>query len=160
METTITADQYRKSAARSVEMAEESFQRCDTDGFMSQWSSGINARLDLAKADIVDQEYVDTFVGLYVGQRRIKAKAYRSQFGTSWVMHESEQELISLRGGAFLPTGRNSRIHKKLGIREALETAPAWAKISGEHLTNLSVVRYRTGCKWGTDAVYLKEFDK
>lgn len=52
-EATLVADQRRKlAAAEQRARAEESFQRCDTDGFFSQWSSQIGAQMNDTRAEI------------------------------------------------------------------------------------------------------------
>ena len=38
-----TAQEYRNEAAELHNRVEESFERCDTDGFLSQWANGISA---------------------------------------------------------------------------------------------------------------------
>ena len=38
---TSTAAQLREAAAADRQAAYDSFERCDTDGFMSQWASGL-----------------------------------------------------------------------------------------------------------------------
>lgn len=45
-------DAHRALAAEAHQAAAESFDRCDTDGFLSQWAHGITARLEEAKAEI------------------------------------------------------------------------------------------------------------
>jgi hypothetical protein len=50
----MTADEHRAEARENYERREESSERCDTDGFLSQWASGINGQLHQAKADIAE----------------------------------------------------------------------------------------------------------
>lgn len=153
-----SAEEYRESAARKTRDAAESFERCDTDGFVSQWASGISADLDRAKAALIEAGKVSRFIGLYEGDRRVKAKLISTRFGTSWLLHEDEAELIRARGKPFLPTGRNSRILKSLNLAERWEYAPAWATLGGGSGTGLGgatgvrVIVFRTGDKWGGDA--------
>ena len=61
MAITKTADEYRAEAAQSSRDAADSFERCDTDGFLSQWASGLNARLALAKADLAEHGGIAAF---------------------------------------------------------------------------------------------------
>ncbi len=62
-------------AAEHRERAEESFQRCDTDGFLSQWASGIEAnRLDL-QAQVVRNGGLWEFPALFdLEGKRVPAK--------------------------------------------------------------------------------------
>ena len=44
MTTTLTAQEHREAAARHYQEAADSFERCDTDGFLSQWAAGKSLR--------------------------------------------------------------------------------------------------------------------
>ena len=149
---------YRSKAKQHFEAAAESFERCDTDGFVSQFCSTLNGHLSNAKARIQEQGGVSSFVGLYEGERRVLAKGITTQYGESWLLDDSETDLIARRGKKFLPTGWNSRILKSLGLTQEYEMAPAWATIGGSGngfsgLASAHVVVFRTGDKWGSDAV-------
>lgn len=54
MTTTLTAQEHREAAARQYQEAADSFERCDTDGFLSQWASDLTAREHQAKADLIE----------------------------------------------------------------------------------------------------------
>lgn len=146
-----TSSEYRKLASKLEDKARESFDRCDTDGFLSQWASGLYARLNRSKADLVDAGNVFTFTGLYEGDRRVKAKEIKTYFQFSesyqWVLHEDEVDLIAKRGKCYLPTGSNSRVHKQLGLSERKESSPAYVAISGN-----SICTFRSGDKWGSNS--------
>ncbi len=157
-----TASEYRAEAAAKREQSRESFERCDTDGFLSQWASDISARLLDTKATLAEDDWKSSFPGLYEGNRRVKAKRFTKVFDgyrsvTSWLLHDDEQELFLRRGKRFIPTGDHSRIQKQLGLREALEDDSADAKLDGGG-TGLSgcagvyVSVYRDGDPWGADA--------
>jgi hypothetical protein len=155
-----TAQQLRTAAAAHEAEAAASFDRCDTDGFLSQWAHGMNAQLNRAKAEIIENGGKDVFVGLYQGDRRVMAKQIDTKFGTSWLLHESEEALIAVRGKPFLPTGPNSRVLASLGLSERQEEAPAYAVIggSGKGLSGAAtafVTTRRAGDKWGQDAVLI-----
>jgi hypothetical protein len=154
---TKTANDYRHEAAENYRREQESFDRSDTDGFLSQWASSITGRLNEAKAKIKENGDKAEFVGLYEGNRRVKAKVIETRFGTCWLLHEDEEMLRARRGKPFLPTGKRSRVLKRLGLQEKPEEAPAWATLDGNG-TGLSgacsayVKTFRTGDPWGTDA--------
>jgi len=152
-----TAAEYRAEAAASLQEREDSFQRCDTDGFLTQWSCGLNADLARTRANIVEAGNTAIFLGLYDGEHRVRAREVFTQYGTyCWLLDDEE---AARYGRKFLPMGENSRVQKKLGLREANESAPAWAKLDG-HGTGLSgnawVATFRTGDKWGSDAQLVK----
>lgn len=162
-ETTNTeSKRLQAEAAESRRKEAESFDRCDTDGFLSQWAHGITARLADARADIIEAGGVARFTGLYQGTRRVKARIIATHFGYSWLLHEDEQELWAARGKPFLPVGKRSRVLKAHGLAEKPEMAPADARISGSGkglsgCTGAVISTFRTGCRWGSDAVMVTE---
>lgn len=160
----LTAAEYRANAASREEKAEESFQRSDTDGFLSQWALGLSAQLDRAKADLVDAGMKASFLGLYDGDRRVKAKKItQPMYNAPWLKQTVwylDKEEADKYGRRYIPTGERSRIQKKLGLTERYEMDSAWAKITGEGRGlsgNAWVTTYRTGNEWGQDAVLCKE---
>jgi len=150
-----TAQQHRDAAAKLFQRANDSFERCDTDGFLSQRASQQTAREHLIQAEIIENGGVEEFVGLYEGDRRVKAR-----FGSSthyghvsfyWLLHDDEADLIARRGKKFLPTGENSRVQKQLGLSERPEHAPAKAKLN----SNGHACYGRSGDAWGQDATLI-----
>ena len=135
--------------------------RKQMDGFISRWASGITGQLDSEKEAIARAAGISDFPGLFEGDRRVKAKIITTKFGDCWILHDDEVDLIARRGKPFLPVGKNSRVHKDLGLRQGIETAPAAATLtgngrglSGAH--SVHVLTFRTGCKWGSDATAIK----
>lgn len=160
------AAQYGAESARHAEEKEASFERCDTDGFLSQWASGINSSLAHRQKEILLNDGRAEFRGLYEGDRRVKAKliTFTSKYshGTEimWLLHESETALIAKRGKKYLPEGDNSRILKILGLEQREESDWAWAKLdgSGRGLSGqVWVSTFRVGDEWGGEAVMRRE---
>lgn len=149
------AQEMRERAAGADRRREESFQRCDTDGFLTQWAHGKMSTLAHRKMQILENGGKAEFPGLYEGDRRVKAKMLEGDYGYYWLLHESEKDLIAQRGKPFLPTGSNSRVQKRLGLSERKEMDWAWARMEGRG-TGLSgtcwAATYRTGDEWGQDA--------
>lgn len=157
-ESETTAEQLREAAHDALQKREESFERCDTDGFVTQWAHGLTAAEQSEKARITENGGRSDFPGLYEGDRRVKAHIIETQFGLSWKLHDSETALIAERGKPFLPTGEHSRVLKALGLAERRELDYAWARLTGKGygLSGTAwVATYRTGCKWGSDAILL-----
>lgn len=114
-------------------------------------SSG-DPELDRVRDEIRAAGNVAQFVGLYEGTRRVAAKKIETKYGMAWRLDDAEAQKF---GRQFIPTGDNSRVQKKLGLREAQETAPAWAVISHERSGfsyRAFVAVFRTGDKLGLDA--------
>lgn len=138
-----TAEVYRQMAADCRSRRAESFERCDTDGFLSQWASDYNARKFDLCADLVENDYLTEFSGLYFGEERIPAKVIDGKFGQSWLLREDAAERF---GRKYIPCG-TGRIAKNLGLSERKELAPAWVA-NGKNQPYI----FRNGCEWGTDS--------
>lgn len=150
---TAEAKALEAKARDAFQRAHDSFERSDTDGCVTQWAAGITADLRRVQARILRDGQKASFCGLYEGDRRVAARLITTQFGTSWLLREDEAQRF---GRKFIPEGDNSRVQKTLGLHEATETATAAAKTAsnGTGLSgNVWIETYRTGCKWGSDAV-------
>lgn len=132
-----TAQEWREESARYMERREESFQRCDTDGAITQYFDGVNSSLALRKASIAENGGMDTFPALFHKEtgKRVRAKiiSVQNKFAP-WNGPVDRWMFVDLNGkatGTYLPAGRNSRKQKQLGYFQGTELAPADAKIDG-----------------------------
>jgi len=131
------AARLRLLAKGRRDKANESFDRCDTDGFLSQWADNLTAQEYLANAEILEHGGQARFVGLYKDSVRVRARLIAGDYGSSWMLLDEG----GLRIGVYFPQGRlgedmepvNSPRTKlvKAGYLEKLEWAPAVAKCVG-----------------------------
>lgn len=97
---TMTAEELRNKAAIHAENARESFERCDTDGFLSQWASGLQSRLCQTQAEIVENGGQAEFWGLFdLEGNRIAAKLINGKFGACWALCDANRNFT----GRFVP---------------------------------------------------------
>lgn len=83
--TNQTAAQLREEARELDARAEESFQRCDTDGFLSQWANGISAQERRMQAEIVENGGRSTFPALFdLDGELVAAKLVDGKYGIVW----------------------------------------------------------------------------
>jgi hypothetical protein len=157
----MTADEHREAAKAARQRSIDSFERSDTDGFMSQWASDITADEHLANAEILEAGGVAEFWGLYEGDRRVKAKMvtvydkFKFRDVTKWVV-EDDDPICEQR--KWIPSGPRSRVQKGLGLSERREIAPAKAGLrSDSQGKGCWVTTYRTGCRYGSDATLVEE---
>lgn len=162
MQTNQNAETLRREADAHRQAAQDSFDRCDTDGFVSQWASGIMARLADARARLAENGGRAIFTGLYEGDRRVIAKVVQTRFGSSWMLDDAEAAKF---GRKFIPlqshNGR-SRVQAQLGLSERDEWQTAAANTAGggtglAGACSVFVETYRTGDKWGRDAELIQE---
>lgn len=129
-----TADQLREEANQADRRAHESWERSDTDGFLSQWASGITARKLRLEAQILEDGGAK-FPGLFVSEtgERVKAKIINGQYGQVWMLLDSEGNKTEFVGrpDCEMGTAPSARTKMgKLGLYEDWEMAPAKAEIA------------------------------
>jgi len=172
----MTSTELRAKAAQCRQDAADSFARCDTDGFLSQWASGVNANRYEMEADLMDAGGTAPFWGLFDRHgRRLQARLVEGEWGlvwcvraiggrTVWVPHTitfDEVEngpYITYENPRFGPRTKGHR----LGLRVAWEDAPARVDMVGGNsglsdLHSVRPVQVRTDGGWPPDAVPLDE---
>lgn len=155
------ADELRQQANEADRRAEESFERSDTDGFLSQWASGITARQLRAQAEIEENGGVAEFPGLFEQEtgRRIKAKLvlvddrFRG-YGKKqiWLVLDEDDQAVHWINRTTTPMGDFPSARSKmgqLGLFEDWELGEARAEIfaSGTGLSGAAsaqVIKRRT----------------
>lgn len=133
METTTatqTATDLRAAADQHERDAFDSFDRCDTDGFVSQWASGLNGQVARLQAELVENGGLSSFAALYDidTDERVPAKLIDGRFGLCWAICDESGSFTGEFVSAF--PKRESTMARK-GYREGREFAPAMAKVVG-----------------------------
>lgn len=127
---------YKEEAKRQREKAEacknrarESFERCGTDGFVSQWASDLSGDLASTRAKIAENRGRWEFPALFdLRMNRVPAKLIDGKFGPCWAICEEDGRFSGIFISAF--PARESTMKNK-GYIEGTEEAPAAAKIAG-----------------------------
>jgi hypothetical protein len=135
-ETTLTAEDHRALAAQKEQDKEDSFQRCDTDGFLSQWASGLSAERHRLAADIKDNGGRWEFRALFdLNGNLVAAKQIETVYGTSWGLLESDDPKAQIKGWFNASRAQNEARRLKAnaakGYRMGTVLAPAAAVYQG-----------------------------
>jgi hypothetical protein len=124
-EEKLTADEYRKLAADSRRRSAESFERCDTDGFVSQFCADRQANLYEVLADLAEAGWVCEFSCLRnTDEEIVPAKLITGRYGPCWALCDEVGQFT----GEFVKWDSPKALAKK-GLHESKETRPATAKI-------------------------------
>lgn len=155
------AIEFEKQAINSLRKHDDSFDRCDTDGFLSQYSHQLHYQLYMAQAQIAEDGGLSPARRLFVkAGPEVEAKLIDGQYGPCWLLSDAEAEKYGRR---FIPfagdcphcdneyhqykkgpmkgvckkcqgTGinGNSRVQKELGLVEGWVEKPAHAIITGK----------------------------
>lgn len=126
LRATKTAAEYRALAAGNHKNAEDSFDRCDTDGFLSQWASGVVAREYEYLADLAEAGGIATVTVLAdLDGNEINAKPIPTKHGTAWAILDDANKII-----AFAPykPARPATLAKR-GYQEIQKDLPCVIKV-------------------------------
>jgi hypothetical protein len=81
----------KAQADRHAREAYESFERCDTDGFLSQWASGLASQRCAAEARLIEQGNIAEFLTLFdLDGNFVPAKIIQTQYGSRWMVLDAE----------------------------------------------------------------------
>jgi hypothetical protein len=148
---TKTADQHRADAQAAEKARSESWDRSDTDGFMSQWASGLSASKSRLAAEIAENHGLDSFPALFdLDGNLVAARLIETRFGWSWALMASDDPWA--RGsfiGWFNPSQARSEdrrlaANRKKGYTVGRVLAPAKADLAGATATSVRAVSIRT----------------
>lgn len=134
--TELSPEQLRQKAVVSDQQAQESFDRCDTDGFVSQWAHGIMADLYRTQADLKEKGNVAEFPALFnLDGSRAPAKLIHAY--NKFTCREEEMWMIidpktgNQVGRLIRADYKKQSTIESYGYRYGTEKAPAIAKIVG-----------------------------
>lgn len=116
-----------EKAAAEEKAKEDSFERSDTDGFLSQWAHGLHAELYRKQAEIEANGGLHSFPAILdVAGKEIPSRLIDGKYGACFALVDSDGKFT----GSFLPWGftERSKWHKA-GYRFGSVDAPAKAKI-------------------------------
>ncbi len=99
---TKTADEYRAEATGHNRTAAESFERCDTDGFLSQWASGVNEQRANALARLAENGG-RAYFEVYLDEKGdpVPARSIRTKYGNRIAVFGSWADCCR-RGGEII----------------------------------------------------------
>lgn len=137
-----TAEQWRAMATQGHRSAADSWERSDTDGFMSQWASGLSARKYEACAELAERDGWETFCALFdVNGNLVDAEIREGQYGSYWLIKGLPKGVkpffteSNARKGA-----RRFAADSAKGYRLGTVRRKGYVKLSGASLTSVSVV--------------------
>jgi hypothetical protein len=115
-------------AADARKAAADSFDRCDTDGFVTQWAHGITGARDRAAADLLRAGGTADFLAVFdLDGNLIPARVIDGKYGKSWLLLDAYGRSL----GVFLPARPKRRdTLAKRGYTLGLVTRPAAAVIA------------------------------
>lgn len=154
------------TATEHFDKAQESFDRCDTDGFLSQWAHQMNGIKAQEQARVDENGGMWRFLALFDADTEaiVPAKLISTRYGQAWALLESTDPRSAFTGQFVNPsearkaeTRRKNMVKK--GYREGLVWAPAKADFVGGGsglggAANMQVGVVRTDAGFDADAEF------
>ena len=141
-----TPEQLRAEADAFDQEAAASFERCDTDGFLSQWAMGLGASRKRMEATLAEEGGVSDFLALFTTDGEwVPAKMIQGTYGPRWMVLDHEGR----RTGQYLNyhSVRRQTLAKH-GFVEGYVTRPAHIDYVGETHTSVRPVRLPSDRPW------------
>lgn len=146
---------HLQKAQEAEKQAAESWERSDTDGSLTQWSSSMTAELERTRAEIASNGGTAEFPALFDTEGNlVPAKRVRTQYGMAWgLLSDPDDPRSSFTGWvnesqASTPEKRAKALERK-GYRIGRVKAPAGAELDApQGATGLS----------GATSVYVKTY--
>lgn len=151
-------ERLEAEAKAALRRREESFERCDTDGFLSQWASGMTAQLNREKIQLLRNGGYARFPVLCDADGNVIADRVHV-FANTFAGYGSVEkwrlpaDLADKVGRTWIPRAGysgKSRIQKQLGLHEEDRFFPAYAEI-------YSAGKGLGGCASATVRIYRKQ---
>lgn len=134
------AAELEASAGRHDQEAADSFERCDTDGFVTQWAHGITGRQERLQADIERQDGLWEFPALFSEDgERVAAKLIPTRYGMAWAICDEAGQFT----GEFVSNKEKAAAKKGyvLGTEMAPARAETWAPPGARGLAGATQVQ-------------------
>jgi len=95
----MTAEEWRAKARGSEQRRAESWERSDTDGFMSQWASGLMAQEYEECADLAEKDGMTTTPALFFADTGEVASTHLNdgRWGQYWVLNDKATAFFGKR---------------------------------------------------------------
>ena len=92
-----TAQDLRDRAARARQASAESWERSDTDGFLSQWASDTMARRYSDAADVAEAGWKINVLALFYNGEIASTDQRDGQYGFYWILNDATAEAFGKR---------------------------------------------------------------
>lgn len=120
-------DVHRLRAAEASQRVQESWERSDTDGFMSQWAYDMTTRVELLKADVADNGGVWEFPVL-VDERTgevVPARMVNTRYGSKWAVFATDMDANLTDGEVVRWVGLGDKALSNKGYKVGMQERPA-----------------------------------
>jgi hypothetical protein len=129
----MTAAQCREQARQARQRSAESFERSDTDGFLSQWASDLTAQRWEQQAKLVEAGGTWPFSALFDAEtgEMVPAKVVTTRYGRKWAVFACDADVDTYGAPVVAWVGTSEGAIAKRGYRRGFVERPAIVVING-----------------------------
>lgn len=163
-EPVTSADEHRAAALEHDRKSAESFDRCDTDGALTQWGHDMLAQEHRLAAEIAEQGGTWTFPALFdLDGKLVAAKSVKTQFGYSWALLASDDPDSEYVGWFNESQARSAAARNRNNARKGYTVgrvkAPARAELKGGNIMSVTAVPVRLDGGFSRDVEIVSTVD-
>jgi len=133
----LTAEQYRALADQAHQRRIESFERCDTDGFLSQFALDIRVNEYMKWAELAENDFQDTFETLAdMDGNLVPCRFIKTQFGYAYGVYATFQDAHDC-GKIIKWVGTGVRAAKNKGYKIVVVSTEAKVVFAGGYTASV-----------------------
>ena len=136
----LDAQKYRDLAKDARNRLNESWERSDTDGALSQWALGRQESEYLRWAELAENDYLSTYEALAKDGKLIPHKEIDTKFGWCYAVFDTFEEAKKPDGKILEFVGTGDRAIKNKGYQKIVVRAKSKVILGGKGWTLFPVV--------------------
>jgi len=152
----------RTEADQHDQDAFDSFERCDTDGFVSQWASGLTAQQKRMEANLIENGGLAEFPQLTdLDGTPVPAKLVQTRYGTKFAVFATADDVKAYNANVIAwidPYVKEKTLARK-GYVLVYVLAPAKVVMHGSNACTVRPIKVRTDGGFDANAVIVPEFE-
>ncbi|MHB9861915.1 hypothetical protein [Streptomyces sp. YIM S03343] len=143
--TATTPDEHRETAAAYATARQESYDRCDTDGALSQWAYGLNEAKHHLAAQIAEQGGTWEFAGLFdLNGNPVPAVRVQGRYGWAWkLLDDNGRTTAWFNESKAKDDTRRTAAHARKGYYVGTVRVPAYADLAAGGIGCITPVALR-----------------
>lgn len=133
--STLDAQKYRELAAEARERLNDSWERSDTDGALSQWALGKQESEYQTWAQLAEVNYMSAYEALAKDGKLIPHKEIETKYGVCYAVFDSFEEAQKRDGNIIKFVGRGDRAIANKGYEKIVVRAKSKVILTGSGWT-------------------------
>ena len=138
--TVLDAEKYRKLAQDARQRHNESWERSDTDGALSQWALSRQESEYLTWAQLAENDYLSTYTALAKDGKLVPQKEIETKYGWCYAVFESFEEAKKSDGKILQFVGFGDKAVKNKGYEKITVQAKSKVVLAGSGWTIYPII--------------------